>query len=124
MVAGRPSTYDPAFCERVIALGLEGMSEAQIARDLGVARASLWDWAKAHEEFSAALTRARDLAQAWWEDQGVAMMRQPSANSNAAIWKKSMEARFRDDYTETRKNEHSGPDGKDLQIRWLTESDG
>jgi hypothetical protein len=48
--------------------------------------------------FLEALNRAKVHAQAWWEDQGMSGL--SNREFNAPVWKKSMEARFRDDYTE------------------------
>ncbi|MDW9762160.1 helix-turn-helix domain-containing protein [Sinorhizobium meliloti] len=106
MPAGRPSTYDPAYCERVIELGGEGKSQVQIAVALGVARTTMLSWAEQHEEFSTALTRAKEREQDWWETTGQSGLFLDKFN--AAVWKKSMEARFRDDYTERKELEHSG----------------
>lgn len=107
MPAGRPSTYDPAYCERVVELAKEGKSQVQIAVALDIPRASLHDWAKAHPEFSAALTRAKECEQAWWEDKGMKGL--DADKFNSAVWSKSMSSRFRDEYTE--RKELSGPDG-------------
>lgn len=106
MAAGRPSDYDPAFCERVIDLGKQGKSKAQMAAHFDVSRQTIDNWAQAHPEFLEALNRAMAHCQAWWEDKGMAGMEMPGFN--AAVWKKSVEARFRDDYTERREVAHSG----------------
>jgi DNA-binding XRE family transcriptional regulator len=98
MPAGRPSEYDESFCARVIELGKAGKSKAQMAADFDVSRQTIDNWAEAHEEFLEALNRAMAHCQAWWEDKGQAGMEAPGFN--AAVWKKSVEARFRDDYTE------------------------
>lgn len=100
MPAGRPSTYDPSYCQEVIDLGKAGKSKAQMAAFFDVSRQTIDNWASAHVEFLEALSRAEAHAQAWWEDKGVDGMEKPGFN--AAVWKKSMEARFRDDYTERR----------------------
>ena len=55
---GRPSTYDPAFCERVIELGEQGKSKAQIAKALRISRKSLYLWMKVHPEFAEAMKEA------------------------------------------------------------------
>jgi hypothetical protein len=94
----RPTDYDPAYCEDVIALGREGKSKAQMASHFDVSRQTIDNWASAHPEFLEALTRAMAHCQAWWEDKGQAGLSFPGFN--AAVWKKSVEARFRDDYTE------------------------
>lgn len=98
MPAGRPTLYRPEYCERVIELGREGKSPAQIASDLDVARPTLLAWSDQHPEFLTALTRAKVHEQAWWEDKGQAAL--TSDRFNSAVWSKSMSARFREDYTE------------------------
>lgn len=98
MTAGRPSTYDPAFCDEVIELGKQGKSPVQIAVALGVPRTTMLSWAEQHEEFSTALTRAKEHEQDWWENAGQTGMVAPGFN--ATVWSKSMQARFREDYTE------------------------
>lgn len=100
MPAGRPTSYEPAYCEQVIELGKAGKSRVQMAAFFDVSRQTIENWAAAHPEFLAALSRADAHCQAWWEDKGMTGMESPGFN--AAVWKKSVEARFRDDYTERR----------------------
>jgi hypothetical protein len=95
---GRPTLYQPEFCDDVIALGKEGKSLAQMCAHFDIARSTIDAWAEANAEFSEALNRAKTHCQAWWEEKGMSGMEKPGFN--AAVWKKSMEARFRDDYTE------------------------
>lgn len=98
MPAGRPSEYDPNYCETVIDLGKQGYSPAQMCAHFDVSRQTIDNWAAAHPEFLEAFNRAKVHCQAWWEAKGQGGMELPGFN--AAVWKKSMEARFRDDYTE------------------------
>lgn len=68
MPAGRPSEYDPSFCEKVIELGKEGKSVVQMACAFEVSRPTLEEnWTKAHPEFLEAFTLAKQFSQAWWE---------------------------------------------------------
>ena len=97
---GRPSLYRPEYCEKVIELGRQGCSPAEIASELDVDRATLGYWADQYQEFSAALTRAKTHEQAWWEKAGKSGM--IADKFNAAVWTKSVTARFREDYTEKR----------------------
>jgi hypothetical protein len=96
----RPSPYKPEYCERVIELGKQGNSPAQIASELGFSKAVLWVWAKKHPEFGAAMERAKTEEQAWWEKEGRVGMRMGSGGFNGLVWKVAMQARFKDDYTE------------------------
>ena len=107
MPAGLPSDYDPAYCERVIELGKQGKSKAQMAAAFDVSRQTIDNWAESHPDFLEALSRAMAHCQAWWEEQGQSGLITPGFN--AAVWKKSMEARFRDDYTE--RKEVTGANG-------------
>lgn len=113
-MAGRPTDYLPEYCERVVELGRAGKSHAQIAADLDVSRMTLYRWADAHEEFSDSIMRARDLAQAWFEDKGQAGLESPGFN--ASLWAKQVSCRFRDDYTDTQKRELSGPNGGPMEV--------
>lgn len=65
-----------------------------------IGRSTIDDWAASHPEFSEALSRAKIHMQARLEEVGFDGMTQQGFN--AAVWKKTMEARFRDDYTERR----------------------
>lgn len=118
MGAGRPTKYDPAFCERVIELGKEGKSFTQIAVALGFSKATLMGWSNAHLEFSTALTRAKECEQAWWEQKGMDGLTADKFNS--AVWSKSMSARFREDYTERR--ELAGVPDQPIQVEDKTTS--
>lgn len=69
MPGGRPTTYKPEYCEMVIEAAREGKSLTSFAADIDVGRQSITDWAKAHEEFSLAVTRAKAITGAWYERQ-------------------------------------------------------
>lgn len=102
----RPSKYEPSYCDVVVELGKAGKSVAQMCANFDISRQTIDNWAEAHPEFLEALSRAKMHAQSWWEDQGVSGM--TADKFNAAVWKKSMEARFREDYTERQEIDHSG----------------
>ena len=48
MPAGRPTDYDPAFCEDVIRLGRQGKSVEQIAYRLFVSVSTMYKWREEH----------------------------------------------------------------------------
>jgi len=56
---GRPSTYDPALCDKIEGMGKLGLSRWQIASRLEIAPNNLRNWEGAHEDFRAALEIAR-----------------------------------------------------------------
>ena len=113
---GRPSTYDPAYCEQVIELGKLGKSIEQIAAFIGVGTKTIYNWKDEHPEFLHALDISKDFEQAWWEDQAHAYMVETKEGPklNASLWSRSMAARFPKKYREQTKTEITGADGAPL----------
>jgi transposase len=113
---GRPTKYDPAFCEQVVELGRIGKSIEQIAANLGVSTRVLFDWRDKHENFLHALEYAKELELDWWETVGQTHMieEKESAKLNASIWSRSMAARFPKKYRESTKQEIVGAEGGPL----------
>ena len=111
MPAGRPSKYDPAMCETVIQCGREGMGKAEMAAELDVAYSTFDLWTQEHPEFSEAVKYAQRLSQAWWEKMGRVSTFGGTDGFNATSYIFQMKNRFRADWNDTVKSEHSGPDG-------------
>jgi transposase-like protein len=112
----RPSLYDPAYCERVIELGEQGASIAEMAYELGVVKNTLENWAAEHEEFLNAFTRAKLASQVWWERKGRAGMEKSSSEFQASVWSRSMAARFPEDWREVKGTELTGKDGGPIAV--------
>ena len=104
--AGRPLTYQPAFCEAVIELGKQGKSLAYMAGSLGVTRECVYEWMRNYPEFSDAMSVARLYSQQWWEDAGQNALY--AAGFNTGVWAKSMSCRFPDDWRDQSKTELTG----------------
>jgi len=68
---GAPTLYEDSFPERAIEMGLMGYSFVLIARDLGVVRQTLYDWAGRHPAFADALMHAREYSLAFYEELGM-----------------------------------------------------
>ena len=113
---GRPSTYDPAYCEQVIELGKLGKSTEAIGAILGCGTATLYRWRDEHPEFREAISLAKDFELHWWEEQAQAYMveNKESDKLNVGIWYRSMAARFPKKYRESVKQEITGADGAAL----------
>ena len=113
---GRPSLYDPKYCEEVIALGKIGKSVEAIGAILGVGTKTLYNWRDQHEDFLHALDMAKEFELQWWEDiaQNHMIENKESDKINATIWSRSMAARFPKKYREQVKQEITGADGAPL----------
>ena len=113
---GRPSLYDPSYCDKVVELGALGKSVEQISSNLGVSCRVLYDWRDRFPEFLRAMEQSKEAEQTWWEDQAQAYMleHKDAAKLNASIWSRSMAARFPKKYRESVKQEITGENGAPL----------
>lgn len=123
MAGGRPTLYKPEYCETVIELGKKGFSPAQVASHLEVTRQSLIEWAKVHPEFSTAFNLYKEHCQSWWENAGMEGMFLGGAGFNAAVWKASVQARFREDYTERQEIHQTGTMEHKINIGDMTDEE-
>jgi len=108
MPAGRPSLYDPAFCDKVIEVGIDGGSLAEMAESCDVERHTLNAWMEAHPEFSTAVKRGLQKAQVWWERQGKIATFGGAEGFNATSYIFNMKNRFKEDWRDKVEQEHSG----------------
>ncbi len=112
---GRPTKYRAEYCEKVIEEAAKGKSLTEIAVGWGITRATLDNWAARSGRFLEALTRAKEAEMAYFESVGRSSMF--SKDFNAAVWKKSVEARFRDKYTTVQKKEVTGANGGPIEVQ-------
>lgn len=106
---GRPTKYRPEFCQTIIEVGEYGGWLSEMAEACDVARSTMDEWAANHPEFSEALTRAKQKAQAWFETKGREGLTADKFNS--ALWAKQMSARHRDEYSERANLDLTSSDG-------------
>jgi hypothetical protein len=64
---GRPSSYTPSRCDEIKAIMHEGYTVTAAAGMMGVARLTLYRWAKVHPDFCYALALAKGLRVLRWE---------------------------------------------------------
>lgn len=112
---GRPTKYDPSFCDRVHAMGRQGFSKAEMAAELGIAYSNFDIWQSAHPEFQEAVKEAIRQSQAWWERQGRLATFGQIEGFNATSYIFQMKNRFREDWRDRHDHELSGPGGGVIQ---------
>lgn len=99
----------------------EGKGWASYAAKFEIDRSTLYDWAEQHPEFSTTLRRAKVLEQEWWENTGREGI--GAERFNALVWKTSVQARFKEDYTERKVQEVTGKDGGAIKHEHETKLD-
>lgn len=82
---GRPSKYDPSYCEEVIAYMAQGYSLAAFAGKIGVARSRINDWMEAHEDFREAVSQAKGQRLVYWEQSALRVAQKGGGPGTATI---------------------------------------
>ena len=106
MPAGRPSAYDPAYCDQIVEFMSEGYSVTAFAGRIRVARQTIYNWAEAHPEFLDALNVGQAVAALWWEDRLRANAQTGEGNATPAIF--ALKNRASEDWREKIDLAHSG----------------
>lgn len=105
---GRPSKYDPAYCDQIVEHMAEGASMTSFAAEIDVARSTLNEWAEHHPEFSEAIKRAKAKCAAWWEKKARDGAGGGEVNPTLVIFGlKNMGA---DDWRDKQEIDHRSPD--------------
>ena len=119
---GRPSKYDPEFCEVMIsAMETEGLSVGAVAGLIGVSRDTLYEWTTVHPEFSYAKKIGEAKAQLFWERKNVALAERGSAGpgaSTAVVF--ALKNRGRADWRDVVEQKHTGDKNNPVAIEDIT----
>lgn len=115
---GRPTKYDPSYCDVAIELGRQGKSRESIAANLGVSWSTLLGWTESYPEFQEALDNAKILEMDYWEELGSKhIVEVPGGPKlNTGVWNKSMSARFPHKWRDNSKMEVVGKDDGAIQV--------
>jgi len=93
---GRPTKYEPRFCEIAIEQMSLGFSKEAVAGYIGIAKDTLYKWAEAHPEFADALRIGTSKSQYVWEKKAVdfSVHTKNGKQINAAVYNLNMKNRF------------------------------
>jgi len=108
---GRPSTYDPAYCEAVIDFMGQGYSLTAFAGHIKCARSTINEWMAAHPEFSEAVKIGQARRTASLEEGLLSSEVGPRVTARIFALKNAAPDEWRDKVT----NEHTGPDGGPIE---------
>ncbi len=62
---GRPSKYETKWKDKLVVIegwARDGLSDEQIAKNIGIATSTLYEWKKRYPEFSEALSKSKEVA--------------------------------------------------------------
>ena len=115
MAGGRPSKYPKGDEEKrrlfsdIFEYAKEGMSLTEIAVNIEISRATLYNWMDAHDEFLDTIKKAEAISQAWWEKLGRNMAMTGEGNASSFIFQ--MKNRFHKEYKDRKAVDMTSSDG-------------
>ena len=108
MAMGRPSKYDPRFCDEVEDLMRQGFSKTAAAGAIGVDRDTFLNWAKEHPDFFGAVKRGEAARTHKLETDLLLAPDGPNVTSRIFALKNAAPEEWRDKIT----HEGTGPEGE------------
>lgn len=95
-VFGRPTEYDPKFCQELVDHMSQGLSFESFAGVIGVWKQTLYNWTEKYSDFLDAKRVGTEKSKLWWEKTGHAGMFMGGKDNpfNSTIWVFSMKNRF------------------------------
>lgn len=114
---GRPSKYDPAYCDSIVEHMRDGASILSFAAEIGVGRSTIQEWEKEHPAFSVAVTRAKAVCAAWWEKQGRKLAQDGGGNGQSTMVIFGLKNMGRDEWSESIKHVGGDPASGDKPIQ-------
>jgi transposase-like protein len=103
---GRPTKYDPAYCEQVVAFLADGYSVAAFAGSIGVSRSTIYQWIDEYPAFSDAVKTGQAAAILWWEKANRNLALTGDGNPTAIIF--GLKNRAADEWRDKIETEQSG----------------
>ena len=91
---GRPSKYDPKYCDKVVSLLSKGYSKEATAGKLGISRDTLYEWCQIHEDFSDSIKTGEAKSRYYWEKIGMDGMLGKVKGFRPVVWIFIMKNRF------------------------------
>jgi len=92
---GRPTKYNPDYCNLLIEHLTNGFSYQSFAAICAVDIDTLYQWEKDHPDFSEAKRRAMPYARLFWEKEGMKGMQGKTRAFNSTVWVFTMKNRFK-----------------------------
>jgi hypothetical protein len=118
---GRPSKYDPAYCDALVEHMKDGASLTSFAAEIGVARSTINEWIDAHYEFSEAVKKGKAKCAAWWEKVGRTNAKDGGGNATLVIF--GLKNMAGEDWRDRQEIQHTGKDGGPIETKDVTTRD-
>lgn len=114
---GRPSKYNPAYCEAIVEHMATGKSATSFAASVRVSRATINVWADEYPEFLEALGVAKASCASWWEDQAVSVGKEGGGPGQGTMIAFGLKNMGKDDWSDSVKHVGGDPASGDKPIQ-------
>jgi hypothetical protein len=117
MALGRPSKYDPSYCEIAISIMEQGLSKTCVAAELRVARSTLYEWIDNYPDFRDAMKIGEVLAPAAIERESLQAAKEGRWNAGLCWHHKNLsQTQGEDAFKDRRETELVSPEGEAIQL--------
>ncbi len=89
---GRPTNYNPKYCQMVIEHMASGLSKEAFCGAIGIAKQTLYNWMRGHKEFLDAVHIGEAKSLYFWEKKGIEGM-WLGGKFNFIVWKFNIQNR-------------------------------
>lgn len=98
-----PTKYEAYMPAKLVELCSEGRSMVQVAREFGISKDTIYDWAKDinKPEFMQAYKLGRTCFEAYWEEIGMKGAKGVLVKFNPMAWDRLMRTRCKDEWSES-----------------------
>lgn len=110
---GRPSKYEPKFCDMLQEHFQQGYSFESFGGVAGVSKQTLYNWCDEHEEFLDAKRTYETASQLEWEKRLRSLATTGEGNATAIIF--GLKNRASDSWRDMKATELSGPNGEPIK---------
>lgn len=108
---GRPTKYEPRFCDMLVRDMKAGYSLTAFAGLIGVNKGTLNAWADVHPEFSDAVSRGKAARLRNWEAVALKMRVQGGGPGGATVTIFGLKNMGGDEWSDTQRHEMTGANG-------------
>jgi len=112
---GRPSDYDPAYCDLLAGHFQDGYSFESFGGVVGASKQTLYNWCEAHPEFLDAKKTYETASQLEWEKRLRSLATTGDGNATAIIF--GLKNRASDSWRDVKATEITGRDGGPVEQR-------
>jgi len=100
---GRPTSYRPSYCKKIIEWGRDGRNVPYMCAQLGIGKTTFKEWLNRHAEFGRAYEVSKCGSQNYYENLATThLIEQKDGDKlNTNLYKMHMCAHYKEDYAQT-----------------------